>query len=715
MTTATAEEILPSGGESGAPPNGRPFRPDVEGLRAVAVLAVVFFHAGLPGFGGGFVGVDVFFVISGFVITGVLLRARDRGEGTSLLDFYARRARRILPASSLVLLAVVVGTVIVLGSAFEVGVATDARWTAVFLANFHFAADGTNYLSAQSPPSPLQNYWSLAVEEQFYVVYPALFWLVASWRARWSLNVRLALTLSIVIVASFIGSVVQTASSPTVAYFSPFTRAWELALGALVAVATPWLVRLSTKQAWCVGWIGICAIALAIAAYSVSTPYPGAYVALPVVGTALVIAAGSQVLRTGPELALGHPVAQWLGRRSYSWYLWHWPILVIVADWEGTFTLSWAQGLFWVLVALAVAMATYRWIENPIRHAPKLRASRGASLGLGGLLIAISLLVASLVIWEHPAAPVSPIPSASVTPATKAGLSAALRGIERTIRASTSVTRVPPDLTPSLAVVHYDLPWPSPPCFPGYGAFPPSSCIFGAVHGDHTMVLLGDSHAAMWFQPLDAIAKASHWRLIMMAKGDCPAVDLAVANPPGWGRANQTFAACAAWHRVALARIRALRPDLVVISQEVDLAPGGASYSTSQWKSSMAGLLRSLADVGAKAVVFGNLPSPATASGGASEAQVLAGPICVARHRQDVQHCALRVRTLARYRTAEQEAARVAGVPYISMIPYFCSGPTCSPVIGKYQVYWDPYHVTATYARYLTLPLAVALDLNARG
>ncbi len=241
--------LLPTGDEAGTPPEDRAFRPDVEGLRALAVLLVVLYHAGLPRLTGGYVGVDVFFVISGFVITGLLLRERRSTGGTSIIDFYARRVRRILPAATLVIVATVIGAFVVLGTVSGVSAANDGRWAAAFLANFHFEATGTDYLTARLPPSPLQNYWSLSVEEQFYVVYPTLVLIIASLRGRLDVRARLAILLGGVIVPSYWLSVVQTSAHPAAAYFSPFTRAWELALGALVAVGTSWLRKLPRRPA----------------------------------------------------------------------------------------------------------------------------------------------------------------------------------------------------------------------------------------------------------------------------------------------------------------------------------------------------------------------------------------------------------------------------------------------------------------------------------
>ena len=285
--TTTEEQHSRSSDEAGTAPGDRRFRPDIQGLRAVAVLLVVLYHAGLNGLSGGYVGVDVFFVISGFVITGLLLRESGTAGRTSLIAFYGRRSRRIIPAATLVIVVTVVMTYARVGVVFGNQTATDARWTAVFLANFHFASVGTNYLTAQLPPSPLQNFWSLAVEEQFYLVYPTLFPLVARIRTHWSLQARLFFCLTIVIIVSFTLSVTQTASSPTVAYFSPFTRAWELALGALVAVSTKWLLTIPKAVGAALTWLGLAAIAYGAVAFDSATTYPGYLVAIPVVGAAL--------------------------------------------------------------------------------------------------------------------------------------------------------------------------------------------------------------------------------------------------------------------------------------------------------------------------------------------------------------------------------------------------------------------------------------------
>ncbi len=398
---ASGQRLQPSGDEAGTAPGDRRFRPDVQGLRAVAVTLVVLFHAHVPGLGGGYIGVDVFFVISGFVITGVLLRERASTGSTSILHFYARRVRRILPAATLVIVASVIASYALLGPISGGQTAGDARWASLFLINVHFASTGTNYLSSQLPPSVLQNYWSLAVEEQFYLIYPTIFLVVAYFSRGLGLRRRLGIVLGIAVVVSFVVSILQTSSNPTAAYFSPFPRVWELALGGLVALLSARLRRVPSPVAAVAAWLGLGLVLLSAVVFTSSTSYPGWRVALPVVGTALVIGAGVAAPAHGAESLLRLRPFQWIGLISYSLYLWHWPVLTLATERRGTDSLPAWESLFCVLLSLGLAIVTYLLVENPIRHSSFLVSRRAASLALGACLIASSLAVATVELHIH--------------------------------------------------------------------------------------------------------------------------------------------------------------------------------------------------------------------------------------------------------------------------------------------------------------------------
>ena len=699
MTTATdnpaqkPEQATPD--QAGTAPGDRRFRPDVEGLRAVAVLLVVIYHAGIPGIHGGFVGVDVFFVISGFVITGLLLRERSSSGRTSLPDFYARRVRRILPAATLVIVTTVVATYVVLGVVSGDPTAIAARWTAVFLANFHFAAIGTNYLTAQQAPSPLQNFWSLAVEEQFYLVYPAVFLAVASLKSGVSLRVRLIAALLPIILVSLILSAAQTATSPTAAFFSPFTRAWELALGALVAAATPALLRLPRSLACAMTWIGLAAIGFAAVSFTSGTQYPGTLVAVPVIGSALVIAGGMPVPSGGAEAVLRLGAFQWMGRRSYALYLWHWPILILAAEAVGKASLPFHQNLGWLGLAVVAAMITHTLVENPVRHARSLLGRRRRSLVLGAALMATSLIVATVALDTHAVhGRIAPRIAATTKPLSPTTLA-------QLVAAAPSITSLPADLTPSLALVRYDWGGPGGSCFATDHQSSVPACEFGNPAGTRTLVLYGDSHAAMWFDAINLIADLSGWKVVLLAKGNCPALDLAIQNPPDVGPPSNRFVQCDQWHRFSLARMRSVRPDLVIVTEAVHLGPGGRVYPAAVWGTATATMIRSLPVPAHRVVVLGNIPWHA---GG--------GPQCLSLHPTDVQQCSGPNGPIyVQHNMAEQRAALATGARYVDTVPWFCAA-TCTDVIGHYQPYFDPFHVTASYATALAPILAGALDLG---
>ncbi len=678
--------------EAGTAPGDRRFRPDVEGLRAVAVALVVLYHAQLPGLSGGYVGVDVFFVISGFVITGLLLRERSGTGTTSLLAFYGRRIRRILPAATLVIVATVVTTYIFLGATFGNPTAVAARWAAVFLANVHFTELSTHYLTATQPPSPLQNFWSLAVEEQFYLVYPAIFLVVASWRSPVALRARLMVVLIPIIAGSLVVSVVQTGSSPTAAFFSPVTRAWELALGALVAVATPLLLRANRRWSTGATWAGLAAIGYAAFTYSSSTPYPGAAVIVPVVGTGLVIAGGTRATGRGAETVLRLPPFQWFGRRSYSLYLWHWPILVIAADEAGRTSLPFHQAVGWLALALVIAVITHRLVEDPIRHARRLARGRWLPIGMGVGLVAITVVVATIGLATHR------VPLAGRT----SGLAGALTPTEVTelVAAAPGITGLPRQ-APIPAEAPDD--WGGPPtqCWPDHAQVSEPACVFGDVGARRTVALYGDSHAAMWFDVLDRIADREHWRLAVLAKGGCPTLPLAFQNPVGFGEAGGRYTPCDQWHRFALARLRALHPDVVIVSQDAEFGPGGISYPPSRWEHATLAAIRGLPISPRRVIVLGNIPQEPNG-----------GPNCLAVHPTDVRRCSgADSPYIASHSSAERRAADAAGSRYVDVVPWFCSS-TCTDVIGPYQPYWDGYHVTASYSIALGRVLDDALDLG---
>jgi peptidoglycan/LPS O-acetylase OafA/YrhL len=367
-----------------------PFRPDIEGLRAVAVVLVVLAHAGVPGVGGGYLGVDVFFVISGFLITSLMLRELDRTGRLSLVVFFGRRARRLLPTACLVLIAVILAGYHWLGFLRGDEIAEDGRWASLFVSNFRFGALGVDYLSAQQAASPLQHFWSLAVEEQFYLVWPAGLILLIWLGFRWALGYWLALA----VAASFAYSAWHDGS--TWSYFSPATRAWELGAGCLLALVAGRLDRIPSRLATAMAGVGLALIVVAALTFDTATPFPGYAAGLPVLATVLVLAGRG-------DAVLGVAALQWLGRLSYSLYLWHWPVLVIAEQaYGGPLAGPARAGL--VLVSLVLAAVTYTCLESPIRRSGCLKRHHLLTLAVAVVLVVAPLALAQWKLSTSPGA-----------------------------------------------------------------------------------------------------------------------------------------------------------------------------------------------------------------------------------------------------------------------------------------------------------------------
>jgi peptidoglycan/LPS O-acetylase OafA/YrhL len=365
------------------------FRPDIQAMRALAVLLVVLYHADIPGVHGGFLGVDVFFVISGFVITNVLLREKASKGTTSIPGFYARRIRRILPAATVVLIATVFATYHWLSYITGAINANDAKYVAAFVGNFRFASLGTQYFTATQPPSTLQQFWSLAVEEQFYLVWPLLFLLITLPWKKFSPVPRLITALTIVIGVSLAWSIIETRQNEVWAFFSPLTRAWELALGAMLAVVGPHLRGRAPRFGVILGAIGLVVVLLCTWFYSSSTSWPGSAVIFPVLATGAIIAGGSlRGTDSFGRFAKFAPV-QWLGNVSYSLYLVHWPVITIATQYAIA-PLPLRSEIELVVLSVALAALLYYAIENPIRRSRWLADRRGITFIFGAVLIGLS-------------------------------------------------------------------------------------------------------------------------------------------------------------------------------------------------------------------------------------------------------------------------------------------------------------------------------------
>ncbi|MHB8380353.1 MAG: acyltransferase family protein [Acidimicrobiales bacterium] len=347
------------------------FRPDIQGLRALAVVLVVLVHASVPGLEGGYVGVDIFFVISGFVITGVLLRQPSRSIRQNLGYFYARRIRRIVPAATLTLVTTVVAAYLLLGVNFQSQLLGDVRWAALFAANFRLIHTGSNYFVPGVAPSLVTHYWSLAVEEQFYLFYPLVVFSLTWIAPRRYRELALASFLSVAIVFSAWWSFHLTPLNPVTAYYSPFTRFWELVLGGLVAVIPATWARRSPRLNSALAVLGVLLLGTAVWRLNANSVFPGVLAWWPCAASALLLWTGQASLKGAPASWLSWRPLRYVGDISYSLYLWHYPWLMLPLQRVDPISSPTAR-VVEVAGASACAMLSYHFVENPIRHSRRL-------------------------------------------------------------------------------------------------------------------------------------------------------------------------------------------------------------------------------------------------------------------------------------------------------------------------------------------------------
>ncbi|MGX1694970.1 acyltransferase family protein [Microbacterium keratanolyticum] len=682
QTGATAADTRRS--RSSTASDASRFIPHVQGLRAIAVLFVVIYHFWPGRLSGGYVGVDIFFVISGFLITAHLMRELTATGRVNLGQFWARRARRLLPASLLVLMvcAIAVSTPYLMPTSFLPGELKEIIASTFYVENWFLAFNSADYLANAGNPTTVQHYWSLSLEEQFYVIWP-LMMLLAAWIAvKWFRGARLKaviVAIAIVTLASFVFNVIYTITNPAPAYFVTFGRMWQFGVGAILAL----LPALRVRNAWLsflLGWGGILALLYTAFAFDARTPFPGYMAAIPTLGAAAIIAASNTDRWWYPTRLLAVAPMRFTGDISYSLYLWHWPLIVIAPT-----VPFWGLTIYHRVALLAIcfvlAWLTKRFVEDPARSW-KVLTSRRPRVTLFASLAAM-VLVAGVA---------------------GAGWAANASTYQQGIAAIQKVQEDPPAcfgaasvLDPSCAGTTSDEILPSPnfanvdspartDCFVQLNDATPVGCEFGSKDADAPHIaLVGDSHAFQLIDSFAAIAEREGWRLTTYFKGACPWNTTSLSTGGAFG------AACDDW-RAAVGEKLAADDFDAVFTAAISNTPFDSAGYASEHDAAVAGYREAWSTMTSRGVpVITVVDNPVWET----------DPNKCLRTRDAARCAGDRSDVLVEKDPLRAAAAATEGVTLLDFTDVFCDGSSCSPVVGGANVYRDQDHLTVTFVRTL--------------
>jgi peptidoglycan/LPS O-acetylase OafA/YrhL len=484
------------------------FRSDIQGLRAVAIVLVIGFHSGIPGMNGGFLGVDVFFAISGYLITSLLISEFKRTGTISVINFYSRRARRLLPASILMTLLTIGATFFIYSPGEIILFAKTAFYSTLFASNIWFISQASDYFAANVTSNPLLHTWSLAVEEQFYFCWPFLILVCLSIHPKWKFLTAAVLTVTL---ASVLACMVWP--NATALFYSSPTRAWEFGIGALASLMPENCERWIRKSCPVLAWVGLTALLSPVFSFGGVPSFQVGTSAIAVIGTVLVLISERVSSKWGVSILFNNPAVQGIGAISYSWYLWHWPFLVfLLANYPEVPLFGRLCG---AIAALIFATGTYFTVESPVRTLPSLKRR--------------------------------PIMSMSISLGLILGAAVIIIGLERI---ATKANKAPALVAITEAMLH-DNGVSSDCIFPAAHV---NTCIYGRSNASTTIVLFGDSHAWHWFGPINDIAVRNGWRLLTFMKASCPTAQIA------------TDLDCMEWRKAALDEILKIHPSVLITS-----------------------------------------------------------------------------------------------------------------------------------------------------
>jgi len=647
-------------------------------MRAIAVGMVVLYHLYPNLLPGGFAGVDVFFVISGFLITGHLLREYQKTGRISVLGFWGRRAKRLVPAAALVLTVTWVASRIILPATQLDDTARQIRASALYFQNWQLAWNAVDYLKSDNAASPVQHFWSLSVEEQFYLGWPLLFLfaalvaLTARRGARVARGHKVVMVLAGAVVGcSFAYSVYYTHANPAGAYFVTTTRIWELALGGVIALLPAGLAARLGRA----GLLGSAGLALVIASAFVlsgTTAFPGMLALLPAGGAALLIVGGSAAGRYGPYPLTSTRPMVFIGGISYSLYLWHWPLIVLYTTWRGH-PAGKISGPAIIVIAVLLSWASKVWVEDKVRSA-KLLSGSGLKSGWLSVSTALAAIVPVVLVSLYIAG--EPAPFSGTLGPNYPGAAALASHL-------THVKREP--FVPAVTAIKEPLYW-RDGCLPAYPDNANKECVYGdTTNPVLTVALVGDSFDGDWFTPLQAIADQKHWKVVVDLRGNCPFTAATLAGPSG--------PSCHAWGQTVLHDLlTSIKPDVVITSeypgQPTTAHPRSGPQAMADIGNGMVPYWTRLEQRGIRVVAVRETPDMG-----------MNVPECLSANQNSVAKCSKPAKKVILPDPPTVIAARQmhGKVPVIDMNNLICS-KTCKPVVGNVLVYQDNHHLTSTYS-----------------
>jgi peptidoglycan/LPS O-acetylase OafA/YrhL len=678
---------------------------EIQGLRAIAVLGVVLYHANFKWIPGGYLGVDVFFVISGYLISQLIVKEIASTGKINLANFYARRIRRLLPAALLVIISTVaVGRHLISPLRFR-DLGFDALSSIFYGANYRFYLSQIDYLNVGAKPSLFLHFWSLCVEEQFYLFWPILLFIGWQFFKRFGVF----LTLLVALVSSFYYSFTITNTNPIFAFYSLPSRVWEFALGALTFLVVSKISNIYRFIRFLFGWFGLSALIYSMLIIKDSQPFPGTVALIPTLATAGVIAASSKGKFFG-SFVLTNPIFYGIGAVSYSLYLWHWPVYQLMGEVVGS-NIAGINLMIYAAILVALTFSTYFVIEKPIRNYKRL--ARKASYGFvwGGavsLLAAIIALnsVVNLVSITNPAIATASSQSQNnpveVIPTPLPIQTTAESQIFDTIQNYPQATKTPIDIS-VLTKTFFD-----GECQAKNKDTEAKSCVYGNSNGLTNIILFGDSHATQWMPALNQIGLKNDFKITMFTKAGCPASDLYVLYEIAQDKLIK-YPECAIWRKNVLAEINVMpEPDLIVLAASSKYNDGSdPKRNLDFWVKGYKSTVLSLQKYSDKIIILNDTPHPG-----------IPEPLdCLGKNLNVPSNCDLTfsqiVTPLDRMEALTQISSEY-NIPIIDPISWLCKESICPIVLDGIVAYVDSSHLSAQMSERLAplLEQSVLSKLN---